>query len=190
MASSGITRPCSGCFNGAPDWYPGKGQSDDNDRPIRIVGFQWSPRLVSGEGSVRSSSVLYLVCFNGAPDWYPGKGGIFPYISEYRFVSMEPQIGIRGREEGYDPAFGARPLSFNGAPDWYPGKAVYCDESYMHAAKFQWSPRLVSGEGSNHPISCCLSKKVSMEPQIGIRGRDRKKRWLIENGDMFQWSPR
>ena len=88
------------------------------------LGFQWSPRLVSGEGGARSN--------------HHQRGDL---------VSMEPQIGIRGRAMTLDPGYRFvafqwsprlvsgegdgkcfRPFSisfrFNGAPDWYPGKGL------------------------------------------------------------------
>ncbi len=59
---------------------------------------------------------------------------------------MEPQIGIRGR-------------SRRGTLD------------DMATKTFQWSPRLVSGEGLRPAARLDGRSDVSMEPQIGIRGR-------------------
>ncbi len=151
-----------------------RGRVDDLYLPsVPEKGFQWSPRLVSGEGSFVFSGLSGLNRFNGAPDWYPGKaklsGNGRAWLAN---VSMEPQIGIRGR------IFGRVVQSALGGVSMEPqigirGRMAKPHNLQSDRKMFQWSPRLVSGEGPSLHSRRYDADQVSMEPQIGIRGRQR-----------------
>ena len=79
-----------------------RGRAEEGDIMECCGMFQWSPRLVSGEGLVLADPYLFKqIRFNGAPDRNPGKDQETVHRPlAGRDVSMEPQIGIRGRGSG------------------------------------------------------------------------------------------
>ncbi len=160
-------------FNGAPDWYPGK----DFDQPrVSTVAamFQWSPRLVSGEGGAPRSIKPEAALFQWSPRLVSGEGSVLDTAKELTGGGFQwsPRL-VSG--EGFKHFRQPHPL----------------------VNEFQWSPRLVSGEGPlklrKEQSTCCgfngapdwypgketgtcsgrsAATNVSMEPQIGIRGRE------------------
>ncbi len=87
-------------------------------------------------------------------------------------VSMEPQIGIRGRRPAL-ARVAQRQQTFQWSPRLVSGEGKDADLELEGAIiEFQWSPRLVSGEGFELRTHDWKDGAVSMEPQIGIRGRE------------------
>ncbi len=85
-------------FNGARDWYPGKGVLSP-DEAASMTALQWGPGLVSRERSQTRCARGCRCSFNGARDWYPGKGerpvgGVVGRVG----ASMGPGIGIPGKD--------------------------------------------------------------------------------------------
>ncbi len=139
-----------GSFNGAPDWNPGKGSPIVSMRTTICERFQWSPRLESGEGrSGRQKE------------------------ARHRAVSMEPQIGIRGREWLWRLGVGVLGVSME-PQIGIRGRHTSRRTKITRVPRFQWSPRLESGEGAQPVRTHAGGAVVSMEPQIGIRGRSTK----------------
>ena len=108
---------------------------------------------------------------------------------------MEPQIGIRGRFQNEHtsrsdyPSFNGAPdrnpgkdwrsgrrnlrsMGFNGAPDRNPGKVCAQNPGVRWPAhRFNGAPDRNPGKGAPWLEGSVKTNEVSMEPQIGIRGR-------------------
>ncbi len=136
------------CFNGAPDWNPGKGVASEG------VVYRWSKG------------------FNGAPDWNPGKADWKDKRGKGKILfQWSPRLESGER---WDAPFGV--LVALGVFQWSPrlesGEGGAAGYGAHKAMEFQWSPRLESGEGPGlPPCQNQALRPVSMEPQIGIRGR-------------------
>ena len=154
-----------------------------------------------------------LVRFNGAPDRNPGKGRRLP--GGYRgaaLVSMEPQIGIRGRlsrsrnlrrrSQSFNGAPDRNPgkaqrvvkerdglLSFNGAPDRNPGKGPMQPASPRASGGFNGAPDRNPGKEEALDLMIADCQNVSMEPQIGIRGRTALLGWARKGKPGFNGAP-
>jgi hypothetical protein len=88
----------------------------------------------------------------------------------HHIVSMEPQIGIREGTRQIAPQ-DRWTEGVSMVPRLVSGKVQALAPHSEQSPGFQWSPRLVSGKAEPGAITTQRSTSVSMEPQIGIRGR-------------------
>ena len=146
--------------------------------------FQWSPRWELGR--VSPDQPLARSTFsNGAPDRIREGPRRLTGREAAERVSMEPQMESG---EGFVLLTGEMSLKFQWSPRLESGEGETLHFFRIRSLMFQWSPR-ESGEGVGWRKILVGTSGVSMEPQIGtgkaaLGGLDVPK-WCA-----FQWSPR
>ncbi len=166
--------PKCSCFNGAPDRNPGKGQSGTAED--EGVGFNGAPDRNPGKGGADLHGANLRGRFNGAPDRNRG-----------RYRHMETVSGSSGCFNGAPDRNPGKAMmlslmdvcgsqwGFNGAPDRNPGKGSYLQKMLSSIwTRFNGAPDRNPGKAVSRPKRARTLRQVvvSMEPQIGIRGRD------------------
>ena len=134
------------------------------DPQIGNRGREGDPAPV-GQGTTR---------FNGAPDRNPGKA------TEYRHSERERNARFNGAPDrnpgkAKQPPWVCRRIQcFNGAPDRNPGKESCRSTTDTRSSwSFNGAPDRNPGKDGD-PVIISVAYNVSMEPQIGIRGRLRR----------------